>query len=211
MHAGVLLDEMRARFAGRTVLVLGSAPSARRPSAYGSDWPLVCINASGRVGESLGLGKPALTIMASGALRRNLISNLEMRDNIRGLASDFVAVRTLGGGPVKRAWRGAMARRRLAALGFHYEGFAQLQPHVWQPVVTDVLGAEAARMAHNMSTGVFGCLLALSAGARHVVVAGIDPGSTGHAYSTSNQPRSHAAADRAVMEILVARGSLSCT
>ncbi len=211
MRAGVLLDEVRARLAGRTVLVLGSAPSARRPPAYCSDWPLVCINASGRVGESLGLEKPAVTIMASGALRRNKVSNLEMRDNIRGLATELLAIRSLGGGPVKCAWRGVMARRRLAGLGFRYDGYAQLPPHVWRPLVSDVLGADAVEMAHNMSTGVFGCLLALSAGARHVVVAGINPDSTGHAYSSSNQPRSHASADRAVMAVLVARGSLSFT
>jgi hypothetical protein len=194
------------RIRGRPTLVLGSAPGASAPDEYDpSTWSLICVNASGRIAKDLGLGTPDITVFAAGAITRNSASNIEMRAAISELETEVLVVRLLNREFLKQFTRRIAIRRRLRRFDYRYNQLVFVAPAEWEPVLASLVGPQQQTQTgnnHNVSTGIFCCALALLSEARRVVVAGIDPSSTGHAYSSSNQPRNHVSADQRAIAIL---------
>ncbi len=200
--ASNILDAPCSTIRGKKVLVLGSSPRLCIPGDFSEKWGLICVNASGRVALSNGLKTPDMTVIASSTLLKSTPEFEEVRENIRSLQSDVVLIRFLGGGILKRTIRTYRAKRTLASLEYQYEKAYGLSSEVWKSVVQDVMGDNDYSLARNISTGVFCVILAIYAGADKVIIAGIDPGSMGHAYSKTNFKREHVNSDARVLDFL---------
>jgi hypothetical protein len=205
LHAS--LQFVRRAIEGRPTLILGSAPSACAPKSYDPDtWALVCINASGRIALELGLGTPCVTILAASVFTEESKTSIEARAALAGLQTDVAIVRLVNRGVVSRVLRMARIQWRIHHLEYRYGRLHFLSPFHWQPIARPILEpleiAPDNETSTNISTGIFACILATWLGASKVVVGGIDPSSTGHAYSTSNHPRKHIFADTRAARIL---------
>lgn len=194
--------------AGRQALILGSAPRPVIPPEYSHDWALICVNGSGRVAAQHGLAMPDLTIFSAGALRRSAPANVEMRKVVAGMATKIALARALSNNRLKLMWRSALARRMFRQIDYRYDCFGFVAPDEWTPVIASAIAPQPVDRAHDISNGVFCCLLADYLGAADIHVAGINPHSKGHAYSSLNLPRSHAASDEAILQLLKDKGRL---
>jgi hypothetical protein len=194
---------------GRTTLVLGSAPGAVVPAEYDrSSWCLICVNASGWTARRLGLGTPDITIVTSGALRKSSISNVEMRTAVDGLNTNTLIVRLITRNFLKRILAQVEIQLRLRWLNFGRNRLYFMGRDIWSPILDATIGPRLRSSEGDnfyVSTGVFACLFAIYFGASRIYVAGIDPDSIGHSYSTSKLPRDHVFADRLAIQALQAR------
>lgn len=196
----------RTAVAGRQTLILGSAPEPVIPSDYSHNWALICVNGSGRIAAQHGLATPDLTIFSAGALHRSAPANVEMRKVVAGMATKIALARALSNNQLKLMWRSALARWMFQQVGYRYDRFGFAGPDEWTPVIAAAIAPQPVDRAHDISNGVFCCLLADYLGAAGIHVAGINPQSKGHAYSALNLPRSHATSDAAILQLLKDKG-----
>ena len=171
------------------------------PRDFSTDWRLICVNASGLIANRFGFRTPDLTVITMGGLRKGGPANVNMRRNLRGLRTDVALIRSSKSNFIKNYFLGYRSRWLLSKQEFKYEQCAIATPADSAKVVAAVL-EEDAPVAHNISTGVFCILLAAHVGAKRIVIAGIDPSSTGHAYDQDMLKRQHSGEDRVVLSLL---------
>jgi hypothetical protein len=165
----------------------------------------VCINASGRVAEQLDLGTPAITIMASGFLTAANDISVEARQLISGLRTETLVIRFAGSDLFKRLRRSVSVRLCLMSLDYRFDRLLFMSPSIWRPILSsfrDTLGNQTSGNTENVSTGVFGCVMALGFDALKLAVSGIDPTSSGHAYNNLDRTRHHVFADEWMLRLL---------
>jgi hypothetical protein len=206
MYASRFSRVIRPLVGGRPTLVLGSAPNPHVPPDYDpATWSLVCINASGRIAEQLDLGTPAITIMASGFLTAANDISVEARQLVSGLRTETLIIRFAGSDPFKRLRRALSVRLRLMSMDYRFERLVFISPAVWRPILSsfrEMLDSQGSGNTENVSTGVFGCVMALDLDALTLAVSGIDPASSGHAYNNLDRTRHHVFADEWMLKLL---------
>lgn len=193
---------------GKDVLVLGSSPNLKLPSAPPGGWNVISVNASGVVAREKGLPDPTVAVFAVSSLLKVTPHIRVIQEKIMGLRGHFVFVRMLGGGLLKRSVRFFRSVRKLRELNYEFDEASAMGPKLWKEITLDVMGEDNYHLARNMSTGVFCIVLAIYAGAKEVAVSGINPSSIGHQYSSKGFERQHSNSDRRMLDFLVSHYSV---
>lgn len=193
--------ELRPELEGRTVVVVGSAPHSTRPLGWDASFRVMTINAS-QVAASAWLSEtPDVTLMQYNQIEGQTPTALEVRRVLRGKKTGTLFV---------LHWQHGMPRLEQGLAHFDY-GFRQLRligRYERIALMHRCLGQLNLELeaASKWSNGIVGAALALHSGAQCVILSGINPMSTGHAYNELGLPRLHASTDLEALNAMRAAG-----
>lgn len=188
--------------AGKKVVVVGSAPVASRPVGLDGSYRLITINAAQQALERWGISKPDITVM--------MFNQIEGENtNAREVRRVLQAKRT--GTLYLMLWRHGLSRLEAGLKRFDY-GYDEL--HIIDRyrrvalvrAVSGILNFELDAST-KYSNGVIAAMLALHSRASCVILSGINPRSSGHAYNSENLVRMHGDTDFQMLKTLM---SLRC-
>jgi hypothetical protein len=175
---------------GRKVVVVGSAPNSSKPYDFDDSYCLISVNASQIVAKDWGVATPDITLM--------------MFHQIEGKSTNAGEVRRLLNGETTGSlymllWRHDMARLKqgLGRINFGYDRLSVVDRFSRVALVRAMTGKLNFEITpeSKYSNGVIAVMLALYSGAERVVIAGINPASTGHVYNAENLHRKHSGPD----------------
>ena len=188
-----LRSTLRRQIAGKSCLVLGSAPSATLP-ADGDYSRCLCVNGSPVVAKRNRIEVDVTVVVGFTTSMKKDISALTM-EKLRGHHSDTV-VFVSAGDTFEKGLAGLQRQR------FSFHEALEVTAIERAVIVGGVCGQEfgLGRRDERVSNGVFTIVLALWAGASRVLVSGISL-SGGHDYA-SGTPRYHVEGDRLCLQEL---------
>ncbi|NTF08092.1 membrane-anchored protein [Agrobacterium rubi] len=175
---------------GRKVVVVGSAPHSSMPVGFDRSYVTISINASQIVAKKWGVEKPDMTLMMFNQIEGTNTNAKEVRRVLNGERTGTLYV---------LLWQHSV-RRLKAGLGrfdYMYDDVRVADRNRRVALVYAMTGKMNFEIDPHtkFSNGVIGVMLALQSGAEAVVIAGINPTSTGHIYNTENLRRNHSGPD----------------
>lgn len=193
------LPEAGCQNNGNSWMILGSAPNPTIPySAIGRS-KLVCVNASGFMGNKLQLPIPDVTIM-SGYMAVPPSNEIETatRNAIRNLKTKELVW-------IDRGCTFADAKARLGKLDYQYESVTVFTHEERAQIVKDVTGEDLATQSRDrkISTGLFAVCFALYRGASEVIMSGISLSTGSYGYCQLPKARKHVMPDQTAIAKLL--------
>lgn len=193
--------ELRRQLQGQTVVVVGSAPFSTRPAGWDASFRVMTINASQAAASAWLTQTPDVTLMQYNQIEGQSPTALEVRRVLRGKRTGTLFV---------LHWQHGVARLEQGLARFEY-GFEQLRlmsRYERIALTHKCIGKLNLELeaASKWSNGIVGTALALHSGARRVILTGINPMSSGHAYNDMALPRLHASTDLQALHALQALG-----
>lgn len=186
---------------GRKVVVVGSAPVSSQPVDFDQSYVVISVNASQVVAKKWGREKPDISLMMFNQIEGRNTNAQEVRRVLKGERTGKLYV---------LLWRRKLARLVKGISGFDY-GYDYLQivdrnrRVALVKAMTGKLNFEVVPES-KYSNGVIGVMLALNSGAERVVIAGINPVSTGHIYNSENLRRNHRGPDMDALRHMQQKG-----
>lgn len=181
---------------GRTVVVVGSAPKSHKPQGFDKDYRVVTVNASQVNIQTWGV-TPDVTLIQYNQIEGQTTNAKEVRRVLSGQRTGTLIV---------LLWRYDLQRLKdgLARIGYSFEFLQLVTRYERIALVRKVTGALNLELdsSSKYSNGVIATLLALNSGAKAVVLTGINPMSSGHAYNSIDLPRLHASKDLEILQRL---------
>lgn len=187
----------KIRQEAKPVMVLGSAPGTQLPQGWRTDHALITVNAAQVVGTQLGLNDPDIAVITGtlmGELPANVAAKAQLRDKATGtiLYIDRLVI-----------WK--VGRKLLEQMNYRFDEALvmthEARNHIMQQVIGENLGM-GRDASERVSNGIFAILLAIHLGYPQIVIAGINPGSSGHAYDSNNAPREHSDPDAHALQLI---------
>lgn len=186
---------------GKVVVVLGSAPAATIPTGMNSTYRLITINGSQQALDNWGDFSPNVTIMMFNQIEGTNANALEVRRVLNGRRTGKLLL---------MLWRHDKNRLEtgLSAFNYGYKELIIIDRYSRVSLVRAVAGLLNFELdaSSKFSNGIIGVLHALHSGAAAVVISGINPSSTGHAYNTAGLHRKHSGPDMSLIKRLVRLG-----
>ena len=185
----------------KTVVIVGSAPFSTRPAGWNADFRVVTVNASQVAARSWLDQRPDITLMQFNQIEGTNASALEVRRVLRGQSTGLLYM---------LHWRHDIQRlkRGLAAFDYAFDDLRLMGRYERIALMHAVLGRLNLEMdtETKWSNGIVAAALAVQSGAARVILTGINPHSSGHAYNDLTLGRAHAGPDLEALRILVGRG-----
>lgn len=189
-----------APFSG-PVVVVGSAPVSHKPVGLDETYGVVSVNASQTAIQTWGLDAPDVTLMGFNEIEGTNVAAIEARRVLGGRRT---------GALYMLAWRHGLPRLEKGLKDFDY-GYQSLHivdryqrialMHKVSGLVNLELDADT-----KCSNGIIAVMFALLNGASAVIITGINPHSTGHAYNAANLTRKHVRMDSEMLARLIRQG-----
>lgn len=182
------------------VVVVGSAPVSNKPVGFDRSYRVISVNGSQIVTENWGVNAPDITFMMFNQIRGTNTNAVEVRRVLDGRRTGELHV---------LLWRNGMPalQEGLRDFNYQYEHLHIVNRYQRMALLDRVSGFRTVELETEAkcSNGINAILFALHNGAPAVIVTGINPKATGHAYNQSNLPRFHSDMDSAVLQRLMAR------
>lgn len=183
------------------VLVIGSAPASNLPEGFDERFAVLTVNGSQAIARKWGVRKPDATFLQF--------------NQIEGTNDNAVAVRRLLDGEetgllhvIRWPFEEQRLRDGLAAFNYRYDQLRLVDQYQRMALHEAVMGKRHSELdnARKFSNGITAVLYAIHSGAQAVVISGINPGSSGHAYNDLGLQRLHGDMDLSILLELRARG-----
>ena len=184
-------------FFDRTVVVVGSAPISNKPEGFDASFRVMSINASQVVTRGWGVACPDVTLMQFNQIEGENTNAVEVRRVLQGQRTGLLYV---------LLWRHGRERleRGLSAFEYGYDELRLMDRYERVELMRCVTGDLNFELdaESKWSNGIIGAVLALHSGARHVILTGINPCSSGHVYNNEDLHRKHATKDQDMLRRL---------
>ncbi|WFU86285.1 membrane-anchored protein [Rhizobium sp. CC1099] len=192
--------DLRTPFRG-PVVVVGSAPQANLPAGLDRNFSIVTVNGSQAVTKNWGIERPDITFMQFNQIRGQNTNAVEVRRVLRGQSTKALYVFLWPEGE-------EALKAGLSAFHYQYESLTLVNKYERMALLDKVCGLRTAEMdaSEKCSNGVNAVLFAFCHGASEVIITGINPRSTGHAYNNENLGRLHQTMDEMVFSKLLRDG-----
>jgi hypothetical protein len=182
--------------AGKNVVVVGSAPKSQQPDGFDGTYRVVTVNASQVNIQAWGV-VPDVTLIQYNQIEGQTTNAREVRRVLSGQRTGVLIV---------LLWRHELQRLKdgLAGIGYSFQFLRLMSRYERIALVHKVTGALNLELdsSSKYSNGVIATLLALNSGAKAVILTGINPMSSGHAYNSIGLPRLHASKDLDILRRL---------
>jgi len=189
------------RFTG-PVVVLGSAPVSHRPTGLDHGFSVITVNGSQTVLAEWGVEQPDITMMMFNQVEGTTHNAREVRRVLSGKRTGALFVLLWRKNERERLKRG------LAAFNYGYDFLYIVDRYERMALLDRVTGWRSLEIdaESKCSNGVYAILFALYHRAPAVIMTGIDPCSSGHAYNDAGLARLHARMDALVIGRLLGAG-----
>jgi hypothetical protein len=195
------VPEARDILDGRTAVVVGSAPNSTRPEGWNANFRVITINASQAAAAGWLDERPAITLMMFNQIEGQNPTAKEVRRVLQSKST---------GKLILLLWRHDLQRLKqgLAAFGYAYDELSVMSRYQRMALMYACLGKLDLDLdlSTRWSNGIVGTAFALQSGAKRVILSGINPQSTGHAYNSLGLNRQHVSADLDALHALVGQG-----
>lgn len=186
---------------GRKVVVVGSAPQSSMPLGFDPSYRTISVNGSQIVAKKWGVEKPDITLMTFNQIEGTNTNAKEVRRVLDGESTGKLYL---------LLWQHSKKRLVAGLTRFNYRCddlyiAGRNRRIALVHAITGKVNLEIERQA-KFSNGVIGVMLALQSGAEAVVIAGINPASTGHIYNVENLVRGHSGPDLAALTEMRKKG-----
>ncbi len=175
---------------GRNVVVVGSAPVSAKPFDFDESYLVISVNASQIVAKGWGVEKPDITLMMFHQIEGKYKNAQEVRRVLNGESTGSLYL---------LLWRHDLLRLKagLTRINYGYDRLSIVDRFSRVALVRATTGKLNFEISpeSKYSNGVIAVMLALQSGAKRVVIAGINPASTGHIYNAENLHRKHSGPD----------------
>lgn len=181
------------------VVVVGSAPVSHRPEGFDERYRTISVNGSQAVMEPWGVAAPDITFMQFNQIRGVNTNAVEVRRVLQGKRTGVLFVF------LWREGRPAL-EEGLSAFNYSYDRLHLVDRYQRMALLGRVCGFKSLEMDADdkCSNGINAVLFALYHQAPAVIITGINPKSTGHAYNAENLRRFHQDMDLKVLQSLMA-------
>lgn len=185
------------------VVVVGSAPVSHRPAGFNDQFSLITINGSQSVTSNWGCNSPDVTLMMFNQIEGTTQNAQEVRRVLSGQRTKALYVLLWRKDDLSRLERG------LKSFNYEYEHLYIVDRYERMALLDKVVGLCSLEVdaEAKCSNGVNAVLFALFHGAPAVIITGINPNSSGHAYNSAGLTRLHVQMDRMILERLLAAGN----
>lgn len=183
------------------VVVVGSAPVSNKPKGLDGGFTTITVNGSQCVLEQWGADAPQITFMQFNQIRGTNTNAAEVRRVLNGKRTGDLYV---------FLWReGRTALEQgLADFNYSYQKLHLVDRYQRMALLGRLCGFKSLELAaeDKCSNGINAVLFALYHKAPAVILTGINPKSTGHAYNREDLPRLHQNMDLTVLQRLLYDG-----
>lgn len=183
------------------VLVVGSAPVSHKPAGFDDTFRVITVNGAQIVAERWGIEGPDITFMQFNQIGGTNTNAVEVRRVLNGKRTGMLFV---------LLWREGMdaLQKGLKAFDYGYEGLRIVNRYERMALLGRVCGFKSVELdaESKCSNGINAVLFALYHGAPAVIMSGISPHASGHAYNRENLPRFHKDMDQKVLRTLLDKG-----
>lgn len=180
------------------VVVVGSAPVSHRPTGFDERYRTISVNGSQIAMASWGVMAPEITFMQFNQIRGVNTNAVEVRRVLDGKRTGTLYV---------FLWReGRQALEEgLASFNYNYDRLQLVDRYQRMALLGRVCGFRSLEMNADdkCSNGINAVLFALYHKAPAVILTGINPKSSGHAYNGANLRRFHQDMDLKVLQSLM--------
>ncbi|MDI7862213.1 membrane-anchored protein [Rhizobiaceae bacterium n13] len=193
---------LREKLAGRTVVIVGSAPVSTKPEGLDDSFRVLTINASQVVAQGWGIEQPDVTLMQFNQIEGTNTNAVEVRRVLSHQRTGLLYM---------LLWRHGLDRLKagLEAFDYRYEDLRLIDRYERVELIRQVTGVLNFELEaeSKWSNGIIGTVLAIHSGAKNVILTGINPNSSGHIYNNENLNRLHASKD---LEMLLRLRDMQC-
>jgi len=181
------------------VVVVGSAPVSHIPQGFNGSFTTITVNGSQCVLGQWGVDTPQITFMQFNQIRGTNTNAVEVRRVLNGQRTGDLYVF------LWREGRDAL-EQGLAAFNYRYDKLHLVNRYQRMALLGRLCGFKSLEMdaEDKCSNGINAVLFALYHKAPAVILTGINPTSTGHAYNREDLPRMHQNMDMTVLQRLLA-------
>jgi hypothetical protein len=179
-------------------LVVGSAPGSRLPAGFDRQtWRVGTINGSQGIAENWGIDVPDVTVMMCGHLLGDSPNSPSVRRLVAGRRTRKLMIVGIDV-PARDA------PRLLAEMHYDCDDFEIIERSQRSKFLRSAMKARYHELIkeEKVSNGIFLAFYALMCGAGPVVITGIAPNSTGHAYNDLGLRRKHVDADARALRLM---------
>lgn len=183
------------------VVVVGSAPVSNKPRGLDGGFTTITVNGSQCVLKQWGVDTPQITFMQFNQIRGTNTNAVEVRRVLNGKRTGDLYV---------FLWREGRAalEQGLADFNYSYQKLHLVDRYQRMALLGRLCGFKSLELAaeDKCSNGINAVLFALYHKAPAVILTGINPKSTGHAYNREDLPRLHQNMDLTVLQRLLSDG-----
>lgn len=186
---------------GKTAIVIGSAPFSSRPAGWNESFRVITVNASQIAAAGWLDQRPDITLMQFNQVEGTNASAREVRRVLENQRTGKLIV---------LHWRHDLRRleQGLGRFGYQYDDLTVMSRYERIALMRKITGKLNLELEAETkwSNGIVGAALAIASGAESVILTGINPLSTGHAYNDLGHSRLHTAMDMDALRGFLARG-----
>lgn len=189
-----------AQFRG-PVVVVGSAPVSHKPAGWSEDFSIITINGSQSVTAGWGVEAPDITLLQFNQIEGTNKNAVEVRRVLSGQRTGKLYVLLWRKDDRPRLEKG------LRAFNYSYGDLQIVDRYERMALMDRVAGVPSLELEteSKCSNGINAVLFALHNGAPTVIITGINPNSSGHAYNQAGLQRAHTSMDRQIIQSLMAQ------
>lgn len=183
------------------VLVIGSAPISNLPKGFDERFAVLTVNGSQAIAKQWGIRKPDATFLQFNQVEGTNDNAVAVRRVLEGEETVLLHV-------IRWPFGEQRLRDGLAAFNYRYDELRLVDQYQRMALREAVMGKRHSELdnARKFSNGITAVLYALHSEAQAVVISGINPRSSGHAYNDLGLPRLHGDMDLSILLELHARG-----
>lgn len=183
------------------VVVVGSAPNSNKPIGMNEHYQIITINGSQAAIKQWGIPKPDFTFLQHRPLHGDDVYSKEVRRVLTGERTGTLYV---------LLWRDGIQKlnENLRRFDYGYDDVQIVNRYERIALVRKVAARQILEKneSEKLSNGVIAVLFALHHQASAVIISGINPHSTGHAYNQNNATRKHTQTDGDILVELSKKG-----
>ncbi|OVZ62827.1 membrane-anchored protein [Pigmentiphaga sp. NML080357] len=189
------------RFTGPAVVV-GSAPVSHCPAGMDDSFSVITVNGSQSITSQWGIEVPDITMMMFNQIEGTTHNAREVRRVLSGRRTRALFVLLWRKNERERLERG------LASFNYRYDHLYIVDRYERMALLDKVAGLRSLEIdaESKCSNGVNAVLFALYHGAPAVIITGINPNSSGHAYNDAGLSRLHVRMDTIILRRLLEAG-----
>lgn len=184
------------------LLVVGSAPGSHLPQGFDrTTWHVATINGSQGIARQWGIENPDVTAMMFAHLTGNSRNSPAVRSLLKGYRTGHLMV--MGLDHIKEG-----TAERLREMDYGCDSFEIVTRLQRSKFLREFLQTRYYDLvkSEKTSNGVFMIAYGIACGASPLVISGIAPNTTGHAYNDLGLPRKHQESDAQALKRFLARG-----